>query len=72
MTVLRSDDVNQFEGVKVFSATMQPERDRLGDRVAQWITDNPKAEVVDYTARQSSDNGFHCLTIILFYRSRRP
>jgi hypothetical protein len=64
--------VNQFEGVKVFSATMQPERDRLGDRVAQWIAEHPKAEVVDYTVSQSSDDGFHCLSIVLFYRTRSP
>lgn len=62
--------MDQFVGVKVFSATMQLERDRLGDRVAQWIAQNPTLEVVDYATRQSSDKAFHCLSIVLFYRLR--
>ena len=64
--------VNQFEGVKVFSATMQPDREHLGDRVAKWIADHPGFEVVDYMALQSSDDKFHCLSIILFYGARSP
>lgn len=62
--------MTQFEGVKVFSATMQPERDRLGDRLAEWMTAHPEAEVVGYSVLQSSDDGFHCLSIVLFYRNR--
>jgi hypothetical protein len=60
--------VNQFEGVKVFSATMQLERDQLGDRVAKWLGEHPDREVVEHIVLQSSDDRFHCLSIILFYR----
>ena len=59
-----------ISGVKVFSATRARERQGLGDRVTEWIRDNPKAEVVDQTITQSSDCEFHCLTITLFYRDR--
>jgi hypothetical protein len=62
--------MNHFVGVKVFSATMQLDRDRLGDRVAQWMADNPQLEVVDHSTTQSSDNAYHCLSIVLFYRAR--
>ena len=62
--------MNQFEGVKVFSATMQLERDQLGERVAQWLANHPQLEVVEHLVLQSSDNRFHCLSIILFYRAR--
>ena len=62
--------VNQFVGVKVFSATMQLDRDRLGDRVEHWMGQHPDLEVVDYTTTQSSDRAFHCLSIVLFYRKR--
>jgi hypothetical protein len=62
--------VKQFVGVKVFSATMQLDRDRIGDRVEQWMAQHPELEVVDYTTTQSSDHAFHCLSIVLFYRTR--
>jgi hypothetical protein len=62
--------VQQFVGVKVFSATMQLERDRLGERVEQWLAQHPEVVVVDYTTTQSSDRAFHCLSIVLFYRTR--
>lgn len=57
-----------FTGVKVFSATKAKEREELGDVLTRWLQSNPDIEVVDRDVRQSSDNEFHCLTIILFYR----
>jgi hypothetical protein len=59
-----------FTGVKVFSATKAKERDELGDVVTRWIRSNPDVEIVDREVRQSSDDEFHCLSIILFYRAR--
>ncbi len=59
---------NQFNGVKIFSATMAQDRDRLGDRITEWLRSNPQAEVVDTIVTQSSDEAFHCLAITLFYR----
>ncbi len=57
-----------FTGVKVFSATKAKEREELGEVLTRWLQSNPDIEVVDRSVRQSSDNEFHCLTIILFYR----
>jgi hypothetical protein len=59
-----------FTGLKVFSATKAREREELGETVTRWIRSNPGLEVVDRVVRQSSDDEFHCLTIILFYRER--
>lgn len=56
-----------FNGVKVFSATMQHDRANLGDRVMAWLAANPRVRVVDTVVRQSSDAAFHCLSITLFY-----
>ncbi len=60
----------QFTGVKVFSATKAKERDELGETVTRWLRSNAEVEVVDRVVAQSSDNEFHCLTIVLFYRQR--
>jgi len=59
----------QFTGVKVFSATKAKEREELGEAVTRWLRSNP-VEVVDRVVSQSSDDEFHCLTIVLFYRER--
>jgi hypothetical protein len=58
---------NRFNGVKIFSATMAQERDRLGERITEWIREHPKIEIVDTVVTQSSDEAFHCLVITLFY-----
>ena len=60
----------QFTGVKVFSATKAKEREELGESITRWLRSNSDFEVVDRIVRQSSDNEFHCLTIILFYREK--
>ena len=60
----------QFTGVKVFSATKARDREELGETVTRWLQSNPGVEVVDRVVSQSSDNEFHCLTIVLFYRQK--
>jgi hypothetical protein len=60
----------QFTGVKVFSATKAKEREELGDNVTRWMKANPDFEIVDRVIKQSSDNEFHCLTIVMFYRQK--
>lgn len=57
----------QFNGVKVFSATMAQERDQLGEKITQWLTAHPGVEIVDKIVTQSSDEAFHCLAITLFF-----
>jgi hypothetical protein len=59
-----------FTGVKVFSATKAKDREELGEVITRWLRSNPGIEVVDREVRQSSDNEFHCLTLVLFYRER--
>ena len=59
-----------FTGVKVFSATKAKERDELGETVTRWLRSNADLEIVDREVRQSSDDEFHCLSIILFYRQK--
>jgi hypothetical protein len=61
-----------FTGVKVFSATKAKEREELGEIVTRWVKTNPDIEVVDKEISQSSDNEFHCLSVVLFYKSRKP
>ena len=60
-------NMTQFNGVKVFSATMAQERDQLGDKITTWLSANPSVEVVDKIVTQSSDEAFHCLAITLFF-----
>ncbi len=58
---------NTFNGVKIFSATMAQDRDRLGERITAWIREHQDFEIVDTVVTQSSDEAFHCLVISLFY-----
>ena len=60
-------NTRQFNGVKVFSATMAQERDQLGEKITQWLSTHPGVEIVDKIVTQSSDEAFHCLAITLFY-----
>jgi hypothetical protein len=59
--------VNNFEGVKVFSATLARDRTALGETVTKWLKDNSGIQVVDKVVTQSSDSEFHCIAITLFY-----
>jgi hypothetical protein len=56
----------QFSIVKVFSATKSKDRERLGERVTSWLAANPTIEVVRTSVTQTSDRGFHCLSLVLF------
>jgi hypothetical protein len=56
-----------FNGVKIFSATMVPDRERLGDRVTDWLRLNPGVQVREMVVTQSSDAAYHCLAITVFY-----
>lgn len=58
-----------FTGVKVFSATKAKEREELGETVTRWLRSND-VEIVDRVVAQSSDDEFHCLTIVIFFRPR--
>lgn len=60
----------RLSGVKVFSATKAREREELGESITRWLRANTDLEVVERVVTQSSDNEFHCLTIVLFYRAK--
>lgn len=64
--------MKQFNGVKVFSATMVADRDRLGDKVEAWLRQKrdtvPGFQLMELpTITQSSDRAFHCIAITVFY-----
>jgi adenine-specific DNA methylase len=59
-----------FTGVKVFSATKAREREELGETITRWLRANPDLEMVDRVVAQSSDDEFHCLTFVFFYRQK--
>ena len=67
-------DATVFDGVKVFSATKQKERETLGEAITAWLSEQGSSiRIVDKVVTQSSDKEFHCLTITFFYRERpRP
>ncbi|MBI5547999.1 MAG: hypothetical protein HY901_29300 [Deltaproteobacteria bacterium] len=60
-----------FTGVKVFSATKAKEREELGENVTRWLRSNQDLDVVDRVVSQSSDNEFHCLSVVLFYKEKK-
>ena len=57
----------QFNGVKVFSATMVADREQLGEKVSAWMHNNSHLKVTDIVVTQSSDEAFHCIAITVFY-----
>jgi hypothetical protein len=59
--------IDEFSGVKVFSATQQQHRDALGERITGWLREHPGLRIVDKVITQSSDAAFHCMSITLFY-----
>jgi len=57
-----------FDSVKVFSATTFDDRLHLGEKITRWIKDHPSIKIVDKVVLQSSDQSFHCITIVIFYK----
>ena len=57
-----------YRGLKVFSATKARDREVLGEKVTAWVKGNNNIEIGDEIVQQSSDNEFHCLSIVIFYR----
>ena len=57
----------EYKGARVFTATKAKEREILGHRLTQWLEENPTIKIKDTKVVQSSDNEFHCLSIIVFY-----
>lgn len=62
--------IAEYNGVKVFSATMARDREQLGEKVTSWVRANPDRRVVHTVVTLSSDESFHCLTLTLFYAEK--
>jgi len=61
----------KFDGLQIFSATLHQNRAALGEKVTAWLTTNrPHVDVIDIEVHQSSDNAFHCVTIIVYYQRK--
>ena len=58
----------RFNAVKVFSATMFADRDRLGEKVTEWVAAHSHFQITEMVVTQSSDASFHCIAITVFYR----
>lgn len=56
----------KYNGVKVFSVSKHKDRLALSDTVTTWLRESG-VEVVDKVVCQSSDVGFHCISIVVFY-----
>jgi len=56
-----------FNGVKVFSATTFDDRLHLGEKITKWMKDHHSYNIVDKAVMQSSDQAFHCITVVLLY-----
>jgi hypothetical protein len=59
-----------FDGVKIFSATIIAQREKLGETVTEWIGRQTNLEIVEFVVVQSSDSSYHCVTICVFHRRR--
>ncbi len=57
----------QFNGVKIFSATMMMDRLQLGEKCTAWIQEHPEKMVIEIQVTQSSDEAFHCITLTVYY-----
>ena len=71
MTKKQSEGFKDFNGCKVFFATMFAQRETLGEAVTAWLRDararRPGFQLVDVVVRQSSDESYHCISIVVFY-----
>ena len=56
-----------YTGAKVFTATKAKERSELGEQITHWRESNPQFKIKNTEVVQSSDNEFHCLSIIVFF-----
>ncbi len=48
---------------------MFQDRERLGEKVSEWISSHSGFKISDVVVTQSSDAAFHCIAITVFYNS---
>jgi hypothetical protein len=56
--------------VKVFSVTKVRDREAIGELVTAWIAANPAIQIVKTVVALTSDDKFHCFSIVLFCAAR--
>ena len=57
----------EIRGCKVFSATKIQDRNMLGDEITEWLLNHPETPPVDTVVVQSSDDQYHCMSIVLWF-----
>jgi hypothetical protein len=55
--------------VKVFSASKARNRETLGDRITEWLREEPRRVIIGKVVTQSSDAEYHCVSITFVYRA---
>ncbi len=60
-----------FDGMMIFSASKHGDRERMGENVTAWRLRNSTSVITDVRTMQSSDNEFHCVTVIIFYKNKK-
>lgn len=60
--------MSQSLSCKVFSATMAKERGALGETITSWLRSKPGITILDKIVTQSSDEAFHCLTVLIWFQ----
>jgi hypothetical protein len=58
------------DGIKVFSATSEQDRNLLGRIATAWLREHPHVEVSRTLVTQSSSGGSHCVTVTLLCKTR--
>lgn len=61
--------VTRWNACKVFCATKASDREFLGEKVTAWMRDHPSVTIVDKVVRQSSDDAYHAISIVLFFHA---
>ena len=64
-TTQQTSTQDQINLIKVFSVTKARDREELGQRVTAWIEAHPNVQIVRTVVAQTSDDRFHCLSMIL-------
>ena len=60
------------ERVRIWRRLGAHDREELGELITRWLeSQSGKIKLVDKVVTQSSDNEYHCVTVVLFYDKLR-
>lgn len=63
-------DYASVTGCRVFSSTRSSDRMTMGERISEWMVSHPDIQIVDIRVVQSSDDAYHCLSIVILWKPR--